>query len=212
MDSETSRTRRRLANTVAVFSMAECQRTLLENLLRRSSREVRCFSTPAACLQGLWASPCDLLIIDCDGCPTDELEVLAEAGQMPLWIPTLILVEAGDIAKAVQATKMGAFGCLEKPVRDDLLLEAMELVLGRRWQGVADLKTLTKTEARVLQLILASKTTGEIADLLHRSRRTVEVHRASILRKLNVGNTVDLVRWAVATGVIGASETGLPSG
>jgi two-component system response regulator FixJ len=56
------------------------------------------------------------------------------------------------------------------------------------------LRTLTPAEARVLGLILDGKSNREIAALLHRSERTVEVHRSRVMGKLGVHNLVDLVK------------------
>ncbi|MFQ6036310.1 MAG: response regulator transcription factor [Sedimentisphaerales bacterium] len=66
--------------------------------------------------------------------------------------------------------------------------------------GVAQL--LTRSEMKVLHFILDGKSNKEIANLLHRSVRTVEVHRSHIMRKLEVDNLVDLVKRAAAMGLV----------
>ena len=63
-------------------------------------------------------------------------------------------------------------------------------------------KLLTRTETKVLRLILDGKSNKEIANLLHRSVRTVEVHRSHIMHKLGVDNLVDLVKRAAAMGLV----------
>jgi len=65
-------------------------------------------------------------------------------------------------------------------------------------------KPLTEVEQAVLRLVLQGKTNGEIAAELHRSRRTVEVHRASIMTKLGARHIVDLVRHAALAGLTSA--------
>jgi len=198
----------RSAINVFVLARERRLRRLLERLLRQHNGSVSYFSRQEDCLEGLLARPCDLLIVDCDGCAMDGLEVLAEAKQASSWIPAIILVDAGDIPKAVKAIKLGAVDCLEKPVKEDQLFTAVEQGLSRTRRCVAGVKALTRAEARVLQLILAGKSNGDIADVFHRSRRTVEVHRRNIMRKLNAGGTVDLVRWAVTTGFIEPERVG----
>jgi two-component system response regulator FixJ len=197
---------------VFVLTREQGLRRLLEDLLQRSNNSVRCFSTPQDCLRELSAGRCEFLIIDGNGCPTDELGVVVRARPTPLEIPAIILIDAGDVPKAVLAMKLGACDCFEKPVREDLLLAALEGAWTRRRQGAVARPEFTRTEARVLQLILAGKTTGEMAGVLHRSGRTVEVHRRNILRKLKVRGTAGLVKWAVASGVIRATGSGLPPG
>jgi len=63
-------------------------------------------------------------------------------------------------------------------------------------------KPLTGSEMRVLRLIVKGMSNKEIAESLHRSRRTIEGHRAHLMQKLGVDNSVDLVRKAVAMGLI----------
>jgi len=67
-------------------------------------------------------------------------------------------------------------------------------------------KSITGSEMRVLRLIGTGKSNKEIAQSLHRSRRTIEGHRAHLMQKLDVDNSVDLVRKAVAMGLIDLEE------
>ena len=61
---------------------------------------------------------------------------------------------------------------------------------------------LTKREMQILRSILDGKTNKQIALLLSRSRRTIEYHRNRLMRKLNAHNTVELVKRAVAMGIV----------
>jgi len=63
-------------------------------------------------------------------------------------------------------------------------------------------RPLTGSEMRVLRLIVMGMSNKEIAQTLHRSRRTIEGHRAHLMQKLNVDNSVDLVKKAVAMDLI----------
>ena len=63
-------------------------------------------------------------------------------------------------------------------------------------------KSITGSEMRVLRLIVKGMSNREIAELLHRSRRTIEGHRAHLMQKLGVDNSVDLIRKAVAVGLV----------
>jgi DNA-binding CsgD family transcriptional regulator/nucleoside 2-deoxyribosyltransferase len=62
--------------------------------------------------------------------------------------------------------------------------------------------SLTSTEMELLDLIFNGKSTSEIAELLHRSTRTVEVHRSRIMKKFGVDNTAGLIRRAVQLGLV----------
>ena len=63
-------------------------------------------------------------------------------------------------------------------------------------------KPITSSEMRVLRLIVKGMSNKEIAQSLHRSRRTIEGHRAHLMQKLGVDNSVDLIRKAVAVRLI----------
>jgi DNA-binding NarL/FixJ family response regulator len=62
-------------------------------------------------------------------------------------------------------------------------------------------KSLTKKEIAILRLILEGRSNKEIAQMLHRSIRTVEDHRRHIMRKLDVDNVIDLVKRAAVMGL-----------
>ena len=103
--------------------------------------------------------------------------------------------------------------CLEKPVEPERLLSLAETMLQQRQLAYRNgREALTKTEARVLRLILAGNTNFQIARRLHRSRRTVEVHRSNIMRKLGVSSASELVRKAFGVGLIGKQPRSRSSG
>jgi two-component system response regulator NreC len=68
-------------------------------------------------------------------------------------------------------------------------------------------RLFTKTEMKILSLILEGLSNKEIAHLLHRSVRTVEVHRSHIMRKFEVDNLIDLVKQAATMGLIELPES-----
>jgi PAS domain S-box-containing protein len=84
----------------------------------------------------------------------------------------------------------------ERPVRKIASMQELNIPKGSN-SG----KPITGSEMRVLRLIVMGKSNKEIAKSLHRSRRTIEGHRAHLMQKLGVDNTVDLVRKAVAMGL-----------
>jgi DNA-binding NarL/FixJ family response regulator len=65
---------------------------------------------------------------------------------------------------------------------------------------------LTITEKKILQLVIDGMSNSEIAEILHRSTRTVEVHRAHIMHKLGVDNLIDLVKRAASMGLVDLKE------
>jgi PAS domain S-box-containing protein len=69
-------------------------------------------------------------------------------------------------------------------------------------KGSNTVKSITGSEIRVLRLIVKGKSSKEIAESLHRSRRTIESHRAHLMQKLGVDNSIDLIRKAVEAGLV----------
>jgi DNA-binding NarL/FixJ family response regulator len=111
-----------------------------------------------------------------------------------------------------QALSAGAEGYLMKEDADRELFSAIENIRqGRRYvsprlreeltaDGVPVPEPLSLRETEVLKLIAAGKSNREIAEILFISVRTAESHRATILSKLNLRNTADLVRYAIEKG------------
>jgi FixJ family two-component response regulator len=133
----------------------------------------------------------------------DGIELLAQVKHIAPWLPVLVITGYGDIPMAVKALKLGASDFIEKPVDRQTLLSTVELLLSKvtppdTLRG----KALTRVEMGVLRLILDGKSNSEIAFLRHRSVRTIEDERCRIMHKLGVDNVVDLVKRAVAMGLV----------
>ncbi len=169
--------------------------------LHRAGVSVASFSTCEACLTSIYDRGCRLLVANIHE-PADEgLDLLTKARRIAPWLPVITLVEPGRIDTAVQAMKAGATDCLERPPQTDRLLSAVDQAL-HNMAGHLPSKPLTEVERKVLHLILLGNTNGQIAAALHRSRRTVEVHRGDIMRKFRARHIVDLVRNAIVAGLV----------
>jgi two-component system response regulator FixJ len=187
-----------------VFVVDDSQDMLdvVSTILESARFECACFRSADECIQQLQTRSCDLLITDVKMPGKDGIELLAEAKHIAPWLPVLVVTSYGDIPMAVNAVKAGAFDFIEKPLDVQKLLPAVESAL--KQNEPADLlkgKPLSKAEAKVLRLILQGRSNKEIARVLKRSVRTVEVHRSHIMHKLDVDNVVDLVKRAAAMGL-----------
>lgn len=133
----------------------------------------------------------------------DGLELLAEAKRIASYLIVLAMTGFGDVPMAVRAVRIGAWDLLEKPVGTESLLHAADAALARMASSNPHVgRSLTKTEMRILDLILAGKTNREISNILSRSIKTIEVHRSHIMRKFDVDNVVDLTKRAFELGLI----------
>ena len=174
---------------------------VIEQTLRSLDCNVTCFDKPADCLEQIRLDGCDLLITDVRMPDMDGIELTTKAKQANPNLSVLVITGYADIPMAIRAIKTGATDFIEKPLKRDTFLQAVESVLEKA--GEIDPligQTLTKTEERILELIIAGKGNKEIAFMLHRSVRTVEWHRNRVMRKLNVDNIVDLIKTSVGAG------------
>lgn len=170
--------------------------------LNKAGLECTCFESAEACLDYLRRENCDLLITDIRMPGMDGMELLVEVKKIVPWMPVLIMTSYSDVPLVVKAVKKGAADFVEKPLEWGKFLALVKLIveqndLGNLFKG----KPLTKTEKNVLWLILQGKTNKEMASVLCRSVRTVEVHRSHIMQKLDADSIVDLVRRATALGL-----------
>jgi two-component system response regulator DctR len=112
--------------------------------------------------------------------------------------PVIFLTAHAELPTAVSVLKRGAFDFFEKPFHGNNLLESVQEGMKasqRAWEkaGIeASLATLSAREYEVLSLILHGRTNTEIASMLGISGRTIEVHRAHILKKMKVKTALDL--------------------
>jgi len=165
--------------------------------------KVSCFTRALVCLDHLRSGTCDLLITDLKMPEMDGIELLIEAKRICPWLPVLVVTGYGDIPTAVKALKAGAADFIEKPLERESFVSAVESLLSQL-AGSDPLvgKSLTKTEMKILRLILDGGSNKEIAQFLHRAPRTIEDHRHNIMRKLGAHNSIDLVKQAVAMGLV----------
>jgi len=122
--------------------------------------------------------------------------------------PVLFLSGHGDIPMAVEALKNGAFDFLEKPYSDNALADRIEQAIAvdaamrthdaRAAERAARLASLTEREHEVMQRVAAGKLNKVIADELHVSVRTVEVHRARVYAKLGVRSAAEVATLLAA--------------
>ena len=176
---------------------------VVSKTLERAGMNVQCFYRARDCLAHLAAEPCDLLITDVRMPEQDGMELLHEVRENLPWLPVLIVTGYGDVSMAVRAMKAGAADFIEKPLDRDTFLSAVQSVLDRSPRQTAlEECALTRTEMKILYLILDGRNNREIATSLHRSPRTIEVHRGHVMQKLGAGSVIELLRRAADIGLL----------
>lgn len=137
----------------------------------------------------------------------DGLGLLQKMAESNIWVPVVMMTGFGEVATAVKAMKAGAADFLEKPLDEAELLTILNRLVANsqasaeredlKAQGQARLKRLTEREHEVFDGLVVGKTNKEIARDLGISPRTVEIHRARVMEKLEAKTLSDIVRLAL---------------
>ncbi len=148
----------------------------------------------------------DLRMPDMNG--VDLLEKLRDIGAM---VPAVVITGHGDVPMAVAAMNAGAVDFIEKPFEDDVLVDAIRRAASRLEEASAPvediaiirarLEGLSERERQVLSAVAAGLANKIIAYDLGVSPRSVEVHRANIMSKMQARNLPELVRMSIAVGL-----------
>jgi two-component system, LuxR family, response regulator DctR len=177
-------------------------------LLGSRGLQVRAFISGVELLAAVDATPRPLagvFVLDVRMEPMSGLRVFEELSARRLRNPVLFVSGHGDIPMAVDALKNGAFDFLEKPYSDNALAVRIEQALAvdaamhqtnaRSAERSARLASLTEREQEVMQRVAAGKLNKVIADELHVSMRTIEVHRARVYAKLGVRSAAEVATF-----------------
>lgn len=162
------------------------------------------FARPGEFLAKYDANQPGCLVLDVRMPEMSGLEVQQYLNRSGSMLPVILITGHGDIPMAVQAMKDGAFDFLQKPFRDQELLDringALKLDAENRASvdRLADLKqrseSLTPREREVMALVVDGKANKVIAIDLGLSERTVEIHRANVMEKMGARSVAHLVK------------------
>lgn len=122
-------------------------------------------------------------------------------------MPIIFVTGHGDVPMAVEAMKRGAMEFLEKPFREQELLDCIQRALQKNQQLMQSsisaqqinlrLKSLTSREEEVMHRVIAGQANKVIAVELNLSQRTIEIHRANVMEKMQAKSLAELVRLIV---------------
>ena len=195
---------------VFVIDDDEAVRDSLRTLLESQGFTVRDFASGRELLSALESETGSCVLTDVRMPGMDGLELQRRlAGRLPV----VVMSGHGDIPMAVQAMKDGAVDFVEKPYSEDAILRAVSRAASlaerraRAHAGKAEaearLTRLTPRERDVLARLVAGKQNKAIAHELGISPRTVEIHRAHVMEKMEARSLSDLVRMALAADLFG---------
>lgn len=180
-------------------------------LLEAEGHAVKTFSSAPAFLEAYEDQWTGCLVLDVRMPGMSGLELQHELQRRGVNLPVIFLTGHGDVPMASRAFRSGAVDFIEKPFRDDVLLERIGDALRQSELQKCRLEAerrarrryekLTPREKEVLAWVVAGKSNKEIARLLDVSHRTIDVHRSRVMEKLGAHSLPDLVTMAARCGV-----------
>jgi two-component system, LuxR family, response regulator FixJ len=193
--------------TVFVVDDDAAVRQGLRFMLRVAEYDVEAFPSSRAFLENYDPRRGGCLLLDVQMPQMTGLDLQQQLNVRGWRIPVIFITGHGTVPLAIAAMKSGAFDFIEKPLREDSLFESIERAL--RWNDRAyeerleratlqvRMALLTPREREVFELVAAGEPNKVIARHLGISFRTVELHRAHIVEKLQARSLSDLIRMAI---------------
>jgi FixJ family two-component response regulator len=181
-------------------------RDTLSMVLSAGGYQVICFADGAALLAVARGRTPSAILLDVHIPGKSGLDILKELHGEDYPAPIFMISGQGDIAMAVSAIKNGALDFIEKPFRGSEIVARLDEAIGayvrRQMQNASNVTSLhfpgreplTRREREVLEQFTAGASNKEAGRTLGISPRTIEDHRANIMKKLGAKNAADLVR------------------
>lgn len=183
----------------------------LERLIRSAGFNAETFDSAQEFLnRGSYDSPC-CLVLDVRMPDLSGIDLQQELSKLGLSIPIIFLTGHGTIPMSVQAMKAGAVDFLTKPCNDEELLQTIHQSieknrLERSEQAGSDsirlrIDSLTKRENQVFRMVISGMLNKQAGYELGISEKTVKIHRAHVMQKMQADSLAELVRLAERVGI-----------
>jgi FixJ family two-component response regulator len=177
---------------------------------------VEVFGSAAEFLKSTLADIPSCLVLDVRLPGVSGLDFQAELAKASIQVPIIFITGHGDIPMTVRAMKAGAVEFLTKPIRDQDLLDAVQLALDKdrarreAEKAISEVRaryeSLTPREQEVIALVTAGLMNKQIAAEMDVSEITAKVHRGNVMRKMGAKSLAELVRMADLLGIRRAAQ------
>jgi two-component system CheB/CheR fusion protein len=193
--------------TIFVVDDDSAVREAMRDLLRDDGRTVEIYASSEEFLEVYHPGRDGCLLVDAQMPGMGGLALLRQLHSEGTRLPAIMITGQGDVPMAVEAMKAGAADFIEKPIRRDELIASIERALehardstkfsDQRDAAATRLADLTTRQRQIMELVLAGHPSKNIATDLGISQRTVENHRAAIMKKTGSHSLSALIRLAL---------------
>jgi FixJ family two-component response regulator len=196
--------------TIFIVDDDTAVRDSLKMLLRSVGQAVETFGSGQEFLDAYSEDRPGCLVLDIRMPGMSGLELQQKLNERHSIMPIIFITGHGDVPMAVEAMQAGAVDFIQKPFRDQDLIDRINQALEKDQNNRASLgerndirkrlETLTPREREVLDLVVHGKANKVIAGDLRLSQRTVEIHRARVMEKMQASSLAHLVRMVLEVG------------
>ncbi|MES9834619.1 MAG: response regulator transcription factor [Candidatus Thiodiazotropha sp. LLP2] len=190
--------------TVFVVDDDEEVRSALKLLFESVGLPVICFASALEYLDRFDGSLPGCLVVDIRMPGMSGLDMQEKLSEYPIFPPVIIITGHGDVPMAVRAVQAGAVDFIEKPFRDQILLDSVHraIEMDAKKRGEASrlseirehLDQLTPREREVLDLVISGMRNKNISEQLGITLSTVEAHRSRVMEKMQADSLSHLMR------------------
>lgn len=198
--------------TIFVVDDDSAVRDALKLLLRSVGQAVETYGSAQEFIDAYSEDRPGCLVLDIRMPGMSGLELQQRLNEKHSILPIIFITGHGDVPMAVEAMQAGAVDFIQKPFRDQDLIDRINQALekdssnraslGERNDIRRRLETLTPREREVLDLVVHGKANKVIAGDLKLSQRTVEIHRARVMEKMQASSLAHLVRMVLEVGQV----------
>jgi two-component system response regulator TtrR len=196
--------------TVFVVDADHVFRDSLRRLLLSAGRRVGMYADAESFLADSEPQQPGCVVLETRLPGMNGLELQDELRRRAIDLPLVFVTGHGNVPLAVNAVRNGAIEFLEKPVPEPTLLAVIERALklddiqrrdqARKMTVAARREKLTSREREIMHFVIVGKMNKTIADELRISIKTVEAHRAKVMKKMGVGSVAELVQLVIESG------------
>lgn len=197
-----------IQQTVYVVEDDEAVRDSLELLLKSDGKPVKTYENATAFLRDYSEKMAGCIVLDIRMPGMDGMELQKKLNDKHSILPIIFVTGHGDVPMAVDAMKEGAVDFIQKPYREEALLEKIEAALKQdleqrksldeKQEIIKRIESLTPREHEIMDRMIAGQANKVIAIELEISQRTVEIHRSRVMHKMGTHSLAHLVRMVLS--------------